>query len=459
MHFIEDLTNMVYKRFILNIIFRIILLFTSLLVLAFIISLNERLFSIIVFVAISILQLISLLFYISKTNRELTRFLLSIKYEDMTLTFPDYKLGNKFDDLFDAFSIIIKTIKDSKIEKEAQFYYLKKLIENTIVGIIALDRDNNIDLINDAAGRILGIKRIDSWKTLQTNVPEFTNEADKLKTSGKRLVRIVIDENVKELSLQVNSYKILDKYIRLLTFQNIGTEIEQKEVEAWQKLIRTIAHEIMNSVTPISSLTETGISLLEDDSGNQKQLSEIKNKDITSVRTALKTIGKRSDGLYNFVDDYRKLAKISQVLKTDFRIVELLNSIKNLMESDFKKKNIKFSFTVKPAYLILSADRNQIEQLLLNLINNSISAMDKKELPEINIKSYQEAENIIITVSDNGDGVPKEKIDKIFVPFYTTKEEGSGIGLSLSRQIMQLHGGSIGVVSKPGIKTTFSLKF
>lgn len=450
---------MVFKRFYLNIIFRVIVLFVSLLVLSAVIMLEERLFSIIILTIIINIQLVSLINYTSKTNRGLSRFLLAIKHEEITMKYPETKLGAKFEELYDVFSSILGLIKDAKIKKEAQYYYLKKIIENTKVGIIALDENNMIELINNSASRILNLKNINSWETLKIALPEFTGEADKLKRSGKKLVKLVSEEKLIELSLQVNTIKILDKYIKLLTFQNIGLEIEYKEIEAWQKLIRTIAHEIMNSVTPISSLTETGTSLLEDDKGNQKHISDISDKDISSIRTALKTIGKRSEGLYDFVDDYRKLAKISQPMKTDFKIANLIERIKSLMAGEFSKRSIKFDCLINPDHLILNADMNQLEQLMLNLLKNSISALDKTENPVININSYKEDESIILSVSDNGEGIPKGKIDKIFVPFYTTKEEGSGIGLSLSRQIMQLHGGSIAVVSKPDIETTFTLKF
>jgi len=450
---------MVFKRFSFNVIVRILILFASLLGLAVVIVLELRIFSILVLIAFIIIQLFSLLIYINKTNRDLTRFLLAIKHDDMTISYPDTVLGNKFDELHEAYTSILGLIKDAKIKKEAQYYYLKKIIENTRAGIIALDENNNIELINKSASGILNLPRIDNWEKLKNHVPEFTKEVEKVRHSGKRLIKFVLKDSLLELSLQINTIKILGNYIRLITFQNIGLEIEHKEIEAWQKLIRTIAHEIMNSVTPISSLTETGISLLEDEKGSQRSISDLNNKDISSIRTALKTIGKRSEGLYDFVDDYRKMAKISDPQKSRFIVLNLVERINSLLGPQFSKNNIDFSYIITPPGLKLSADENQIEQVLINLLNNSISAVNSRSNPKILIKAQKENDGLIIKLSDNGPGISMNKIDKIFVPFYTTKDSGSGIGLSLSRQIMQLHGGSISVISKPDVETCFTLKF
>ncbi|MFC2117561.1 PAS domain-containing sensor histidine kinase [Bacteroidota bacterium] len=450
---------MAFKRFVTQIIIRVIFLFISLLALAFVIVREERLFSIIILSTIIIIQIIFLIIYVSKTNMELKKFLLAIKHSDLTMKFPENKVGSKFDELYEIFSSILNSLKDARIEKEAQFYYLRMIIENAKIGIIALDKENKIMLINDAVKNILGLIKIESWDNIQKSIPQFVKEAEAIKVSGSRLVRIVTEGSEKELSLQVNTFKIIDKYIRLLTFHNIGSEIEQKETEAWQKLIRTIAHEIMNSVTPISSLTETGVYLLEDNKGLQKPISEITENDITSLRTALKTIEKRSKGLYNFVDDYRKIAKVPIPQINNYSVSEILDSITSLMHEEINKSGIELLIRIEPLDLKINADHSLIEQVLINLINNSISALNGINNPIIKIVAKLDETNLIMVISDNGKGIPEDKIDKVFVPFYTTKKDGSGIGLSLSRQILQLHNASISVASKPGVETVFTLKF
>lgn len=242
------------------------------------------------------------------------------------------------------------------------------------------------------------------------------------------------------------------KKYTLISLQNIHSELEEKEMEAWQKLIRVLTHEIMNSVTPISSLAGTVNKLLNDPGKLDDEISDIKN--------AVKTIQKRSEGLIHFVENYRNLTKIPKPNFETFRVSVLTDRIYNLMKNEFAGNNIKFNTSIVPDNLTLSADSELIEQVIINLLLNAKFAIKNQQNPEISIRSYTDAgSKVIIRVEDNGPGISKEIQDKIFIPFYTTKKDGSGIGLSLSRQIMRSHFGSITVVSKEGEGTAFILRF
>ena len=253
--------------------------------------------------------------------------------------------------------------------------------------------------------------------------------------------------------------KLMGSSYKLITFQNIKSEIEQKEIEAWHNLIRTLAHEIMNSVTPISSLTETSVMLLEDKLGNQKDITDITEKNITSIRTALKTIEKRSEGLLDFVGNYRKLTRLPAPQMEKISIENLLVNIKNLLNAELDKNRIDLRIISRNKDLRIFADPKLVEQVLINLVLNSIDAVEKTKSPKIQLLSYQTKNNIVIKISDNGKGIDKDKLEKIFIPFFSTKEKGTGIGLSLSKQIMKLHKGDIDVTSEKNSGTTITLSF
>ena len=234
--------------------------------------------------------------------------------------------------------------------------------------------------------------------------------------------------------------------------QNIETELEEKEMEAWQRLIRVLTHEIMNSITPISSLAGTVTTIL---SNNNKFDEEV----VEDIKEAISTIKKRSEGLIHFVDNYRTLTKVPKPDFKIFQVKELFRNIEKLMLQQFSEKGIKFLRKVDPETLEVTADSEQIEQVIINLMINSIYALEGNENPCITLlANLDEKGKVLIKVIDNGPGIPEEAVEKIFIPFFSTKKSGSGVGLSLSRQIMRSHGGNIRVNSKPG-ETVFTLRF
>ena len=243
----------------------------------------------------------------------------------------------------------------------------------------------------------------------------------------------------------------------LVSVQNIQTELEEKEMEAWQKLIRVLTHEIMNSITPISSLASTINLMINSHPPEENVFSDEKLKDIID---AVNTIQKRSEGLIHFVDNYRNLTRIPKPNFQIFLVKELFDRVEKLMKQRLLDQNIKFDCTVYPSSLTLTADSEMIEQVLINLIINAMSALVGRGNPEINLSArLNERGKVVIRVTDNGFGIPEDVQEKIFIPFYTTKKDGSGIGLSLSRQIIRAHGGNIRVSSIPNKETTFTLRF
>jgi signal transduction histidine kinase len=281
-----------------------------------------------------------------------------------------------------------------------------------------------------------------------------------LRAGEKVLVKVIAGEM--ELAIHAAEFRLRDQKFTLVSLQNIQSELQEKEMEAWQTLIRVLTHEIMNSMTPITSMATTVIDLLNPLHSQQKKdtKSFIDGETIADITNALKTIHKRSTGLTHFVSAYRNLTLIPRPKFRIFSVEELFNRVKKLMENTFKKNGILFQWNVDPQTLEITADPGLIEQVLINLLLNAEDALQgyREPLVELNA-SLNEIGRIIIQVIDNGPGIVEEALGKVFIPFFTTKKKGSGIGLSLSRQIMKLHNGSISVHSDPDVRTVFTLKF
>lgn len=364
--------------------------------------------------------------------------------------------GSSFDELNEGFDEIIKTYKKTKLENEGHFQYLKMVVNYMNVGIISLENHENIVLMNNPAEDLLGIEGIKNWKILTEKIPHFASEIDEIADSGRKLIELKESSNVRTLSVDVNSMVLLDKSYKLITFQDIRGEIEQKEIEAWHKLIRILTHEIMNSATPIASLTETMQTMLEED-GKQKPLSSLDEETISDIRFSLRTIHKRSEGMLAFIDDYRKLTKVPQPKLEEVNLHEFLNEIKVLMQAHLTKQNI--SIDIDAEEVKLKFDPKLIEQIIINLITNSIHALKDVTDASITLSTYQESNQTVLSVKDNGCGIAENELNEIFVPFFSTKKDGSGIGLSLSKQIMHLHGGTIKAISEKGVGTEINLIF
>jgi two-component system nitrogen regulation sensor histidine kinase NtrY len=274
------------------------------------------------------------------------------------------------------------------------------------------------------------------------------------------LVKIEADGELMHLALYATEFKLSGQSFSLVSIQNIHSELEEKEIEAWQKLIRVLTHEIMNSITPIASLASTIKELIEESYGILPEGKEVKTEALDDIHQASQTIQKRSQGLLHFVDAYRNLTLIPKPKMQIFQIKDLFVRVEKLMQANIKKKSIDFKANVEPQTLELTADPELIEQVLINLLLNALQSVEKKKEPKIDLKAQMEGRGrIIIQVRDNGPGILAENIEKIFIPFFSTKEGGSGIGLSLSRQIMRLHNGSIGIHSEPNVETVLTLRF
>jgi Signal transduction histidine kinase involved in nitrogen fixation and metabolism regulation len=245
----------------------------------------------------------------------------------------------------------------------------------------------------------------------------------------------------------------------LITLQNIQTELQKQELEAWQNLTRVLRHEIMNSITPISSLTSTLREILDQDLVKKDEHYELKNEGADDLREGLNTIENRSKGLIKFIDAYREYTSLPQPKIQTVKLKDLIDKVTQLMRPEMKKTTIEFFYHCESEYLTIQADEEMIMQVLINLVKNAMEALTQNANGKIELLGKYSGDAVIIEVADNGHGIIPEAINRVFVPFFTTKKTGSGIGLALSRQIMQLHNGTLTVQSEPDVKTVFSLKF
>jgi two-component system, NtrC family, nitrogen regulation sensor histidine kinase NtrY len=449
---------MILKRFNILIVLRIILLCATMLALAWVIQRPEMFFNQITLAAIFILQAAELIRFVNQTNRELSRFLLGIKHADFTITFHQAHLGQSFRELEDSMHTILQAYKQVKIEKEAQYQFLQALITRLPIGIISI-AEEDIVVINATAEKLLNIEGYRNWSLLKLRHPTVAHALESVGDHGRKLVEFKTNQNTAHLAIEVSTTFILDKSYRLITIQDIHTELEQKEIEAWHKLIRILTHEIMNSVTPVASLTETMQGMLTDKSGQLKSIETLTTDTLGDIRFSLNTIHKRSEGLLDFVEKYRALTRVPKPVVQPVRLHSFLKNMANLMAPEIQRHRITLQWQVSDENLQAQLDSSLIEQVIINLITNSIYALQQVTDKHVYLQAYQTDNGTIIEVTDNGSGIREKEMQDIFIPFFSTKKEGTGIGLSLSKQIMSLHGGSIKVTSIPHAKTSFFLMF
>jgi len=402
-------------------------------------------------------QLIELFRFTSQTNRKLTRFLESVKYSDFISGFTsDNKLGNSFRELNVAFNEVLEAFRKARSEKEEHWQYLNTIVQQVRTGILSFDADGNIQLMNANAKRFVGITNMKNIQELEKHNPKLFHALQDVQPGKSTLYKSGTEFL---LTLQATELRIRGNSVKLITLQNIQNELQRQELEAWQNLTRVLRHEIMNSITPISSLTSTLREILDHELVKKGNDYELKAEGADDLRDGLETIENRSKGLIKFIDAYREYTSLPQPKLKTVRVKELIEKVTHLLKPEFKKKNVQIIAHYDSEYLTVQADEEMIEQVLINLIKNAIEAADHTDQAKIEIIGTYTENAVIITITDNGPGIIPEAIDRIFVPFFTTKKTGSGIGLALSRQIMQMHNGSLTVISEPDVKTTFTLRF
>ncbi|MCF7793323.1 MAG: ATP-binding protein [Candidatus Cloacimonetes bacterium] len=451
---------MIYKNFRIHTLTRIILITTT--ILAMFIAIFQFGFNVtpILLGALVIFQVIDLIRYIQKTNQYLTNFLESIRYSDFSRSFRIEGLGTAYDGLKAAFNDVIQDFQKIRSEKEEHYHYLQNVIQHIGISLIAYQKNGTVEMINNSAKKLFQISKLRNIEELEVYSKELVEKLKKLKSGERILVQVVDNDMMMQLAVYATEFKIRTRNIILVSIQNIQSELEEQEMEAWQKLIRVLTHEIMNSITPIASLSSTINDLLKDIDTTDNEPQEIDDETVIDIQNSLQTIHKRSTGLIHFVESYRNLTKIPKPKFNIVSVSQIFQNVYKLLEKDLEMNGVKCIQDISPSSLELTADEELIEQVLINLVKNSMYSLADTENARIEMKAFLDRRGrVAVQVVDNGSGILKDVIDKIFVPFFTTKKEGSGIGLSLSRQIMRMHGGTLTAQSEPNVETNFTLRF
>jgi len=452
---------MVYRHFYMNAVVRVLLLATSCMLFAFAWFGKGDYFTIFNLGLLILLQIILFIYYVNKTNRDLALFFDSVKNEESGLFFNRTK--RKFHGIYQSMDEVNRQIHTMRMKYASQDQYFKTIVESIQTGLISFGQDGKVDLLNKAAKNMLGIKAAHKIGKLDEHQQGLGDILREIGPSEKRLFRANLGNETVLLSIDSTHLKLVDKELKIVTFHNINQELDRNEQESWRKLIRILNHEIMNSLAPIISTVTTLKDLLSVKDASELPLPDQRRKYLfEKTLSGLSIIHERSEGLKSFVENYKMLNTLPQPVITTFNIQGLFNDCQRLLFETLQTCHIQcFSVTDIPD-MELAADKSHIQQILLNLMKNAIESLSEtaNENKVIRLKAfYNEKGKKVMQISDNGKGIPPEHIDQIFVPFFTTKEKGSGIGLSLSRQIMHLHHGTLSVYSQPYRETVFTLTF
>jgi two-component system, NtrC family, nitrogen regulation sensor histidine kinase NtrY len=409
------------------------------------------------------LQIFGLVRYVLRTNRELARFMLAIRHGDFTQNFAAAPGGGPFAELGAAFEEILRRFRAARSAKEEQASYLDTLVQHVPVAVVALDETGRIDQFNHAARRLFGAGAPRMLQDFEGFGADFPRRILALEPGRPALLQVTRDGVLLQLNVLATELRIGGRAFKIVSLQDIHGELEAREVEAWQNLIRVLTHEIMNSATPISSLAATAADLLaevREASRTGSSRADAMDQVIDDAHDAVETIAQRSSGLVRFVDSYRRLTRVPQPKLRELEASELIERVVQLMKPELERRNVAIHRTVTPRNLQLVADPDLLEQVLINLLRNALDAVASATRPEIRVRAEIDGGGqAVIAVEDNGHGMDEQVRQNIFVPFFTTKENGTGIGLSLVRQIMRSHHGSVGVRSAPGEGTAVRLSF
>lgn len=457
---------MAFKHFTVRVLLYIVGLMLSISAAAYLLVIpGYHAAMLIVFVFIGY-QLHVLFSYINKTNTELARFLDALKYADYSQRFRMEERGAGYKALGDTMSDIMRKAFTTRSDKELELRHLKALVEHVPVPLITLEDDDKVTLCNNSARRLFGTHAVTRIDDLQQFGASFAANIKALSPGQRQLVNFEIDNMTRTLAAQTTQVVQSGKQQKLISLQDIQSELDKTQIKAWQDLVSVLTHEIMNSITPVTSLAKTAVALADDArtqvSQRAPELDDI-IEELEDVSSAMQTVANRSDGLMHFVTSYRRLTKLPPADKKDVQLLAFLQRVEKLIINGWQQQGISLDIDVTPAKLSARIDNAMVEQLLLNLLKNAeqaILSVEGDNLKKVKMSvSITKRGHIEIVVEDSGPGIPDDIAEQVFVPFFTTKREGSGVGLALTRQVMMAHGGDVRLSTSQLGGAKFTLTF
>src|SRR5688572_20130721 len=439
-----------------RILIRIVLLFIALSAAAYL-FVKAMFIYLVILVPVVIYQVMEFIQFQRKAQKELNQFVEAVHYRDFSTHFDVKHAPVELQPLRKGFNEINTTFKVISKERETQYQYLQKILELIDTGILSYKEHNGeVIWMNESLKRMLQLPYLKTIHSLQRRDNELYREIMMLKPGETKVTVAHLEKDSFKVLLSATTFQTDGQKYKLIAFQNVNEALDETESKAWQKLLSVMTHEIMNSVAPISSLAETLKHRLQQN--NKSPDAEPGSMD--DLELGIDTIKRRSEGLLKFAETYRNLNKITTLNLKKVYVRDLFENMHQLMQPTMAQKNIELEIILKDPDLQLEADTNLVEQVLINLIVNAIEAVKEKAEPRIVLSAFLAVNRkTVVKVADNGTGMPEELMDKIFIPFFSTKKSGSGIGLSLCKQIMMLHRGNIQVQSVEGEGTAFMLQF
>ena len=446
---------MVYRRFALGVTLQVSLIVLVCAVVAYLLTATDMRAPTALAVLVLIAQIALLLHFVQRTNRELSRFLGVIQHGDLSQSFSPARSSGAFVQLAQSFEGVVQRFRESRLAREEEASYLNTLVHHVPIAVVAFDESGRVDLFNRTARALFGVQQLRNLRDFDGFGADFPQNLLALEAGEETLMKASRAGETLLLKVSAASLAIRGRELKIVSLQDIHRELEVRELKAWQNLIRVLTHEIMNSVTPMSSLASTARDLLDDLAKGGDTASTIRD-----VHDALDTIAQRGEGLLHFVESYRKLTRLPTPRRQAFSVRDLFSRVHQLMASELERRSISFSQSVAEESESLIADGVLVEQAVINLVRNAIEAINATEAGAIALVcDLDAAGRHTISVTDNGPGMTEETLENVFVPFYTTKREGTGIGLSVVQQIMRSHRGSVAIASSPGKGTCVRLIF
>ena len=411
----------------------------------------------VIFIPLVTYAVIEMIRFQKKAQEEVNQFVESIHYRDFSRHFDVRRAPNELKPLRKGFNDINTTFKLISRERETQYHYLQKILELVDTGILSFEEETgSISWINEAFKNLISIPYLKTVHSLEKREPSLYLELIKVKPGDSKIITITRNQQLVKILITASVMRSDDILYKLIAFQNVSEALDETESKAWQKLLNVMTHEIMNSVAPISSLADTLKNRLQ----SPEIANSVQSSELEDLELGIDTIKRRSEGLLKFTESYRSLNKITKLDLNKIMVRDLFENLNSLMRPTLEKKNIELEIILRDPTLAIQADINLIEQVMINLVVNAIEAVKDREAPRIVLSGeIQSNSKTLVKVTDNGLGMPPELLDKIFIPFFSTRKTGSGIGLSLCKQIMLLHKGNIQVQSTEGKGSSFILQF
>lgn len=447
---------MIYKSFNISVVIRILIFGSSIMALTLLVHSGNYLLAAPVSLLV-IVSVLNLVYYLNQVNRKVAFFFDAVTNEDSSVHYSENVRNESLRMLHGNLNKLNNHIADIKIRNEHNVKFFEEMLKSSATGLIAVDEKGYIEQINDSALEFMGLVQIAHMDLLRQKNAELHDQMMSIKPGQSRVIKVPMGNGLQMFSLKVAVLNFGSRRYRLFSLSDIKTEIEENELDSWQKLISVMTHEIMNSIAPITSLSNT-LSRIFVRNSQPLTVAEITDKHIANVIHGLEVIENTSKGLMRFVEVYRNLTKIPTPVFKPINMKGWLSGIRVLMEHRFSEEHIQFIMEHRGLKQEFIGDEKLLNQVMINILNNAADALTDTERKRISIVTSENNQGkMVIRIADNGKGMAAAELDKIFIPFYTTKENGSGIGLSLSRKIIRQHRGSISVVSRPNEETVFTI--